>query len=187
MLIYQLLHDPVTRTNTSIPFVVLVTDDVPQHKRDRLVSDGASVVKVEHITFNWMKPGRERWKYVMDKLRVFELTQFEKILLLDADHVVVKGLDAIFDDPAAAVFPNQGKPGAVLEDEGPQPSHYVMAANSGPFHPNHTYPTTRGNHLNPGFVVLQPSIVMFNHYMTVGAIEGRLKLFTGTKLMEPCA
>lgn len=28
MLIYQLLHDPTTRTNNSYPFVVLVTKDV---------------------------------------------------------------------------------------------------------------------------------------------------------------
>lgn len=40
---------------------------------------------------------------VMDKLHVFELVDFKKILLLDTDIVIVKPLDTIFDEAAADV------------------------------------------------------------------------------------
>ena len=42
-LAYQLLHAPETRTNSSIPFIVLATEDVAPHKLDRLRLDGATV------------------------------------------------------------------------------------------------------------------------------------------------
>ena len=71
MLIYQLLHDPETRTNTSIPFLVLVTEDVSQDKRDRLTKDGATVIEIGEIVFDWIKPRRSRWKHVIDNLNVF--------------------------------------------------------------------------------------------------------------------
>jgi alpha-N-acetylglucosamine transferase len=173
MLIYQLLHDPITRTNTSIPFVVLVTADVPQEVRERFVKDGASVLEVGGINFDWIKPGRERWAHVMDKLHVFELVQYEKVLLLDADHVIVKPLDGIFQDPATEIVPNLGNPEYVQADEAAQPAQYLMAGNSGPGQIEHPYPAPRGERLNAGFVILHPSIDMYNHYMSVAAIEGR--------------
>lgn len=43
-LVYQLLHAPKTRTNTSIPFVVLATTDIPEHKLERLRKDGAQIL-----------------------------------------------------------------------------------------------------------------------------------------------
>jgi hypothetical protein len=74
MMIYQLLHDPETRTNNSYPFVVLVTKDICQYsllslegfkelttyyiaerKKNRLVKDGAEVIVVEKLSLEWAK------------------------------------------------------------------------------------------------------------------------------------
>jgi alpha-N-acetylglucosamine transferase len=173
MLIYQLLHDPETKTNTSIPFIVLVTAEVPQSKRDQLTHDGATVLQVEEIQFDWIKPGRPRWKHVMDKLHVFELIQFEKILLLDSDIVVTKRLDNLFDEVEANVLPNLGDPSKVRDDEAPQPFQYLMAGNSGPSKIDHPYPSPRGDRLNAGFVLFKPSLEIYQYYMSVAAIEGR--------------
>jgi hypothetical protein len=52
MLIYQFLHAPDTRTNTSIPFIVLVSEDVPQESRAQLTSEGAIVKEVEHLKYD---------------------------------------------------------------------------------------------------------------------------------------
>lgn len=109
----------------------------------------------------------------MDKLHVFELIQYEKVLLLDSDHVVVKSLDGVFQDPATDELPNLGMADHIRDDEGVQPLTYIMAGNSGPREAPHPYPAERGNRLNAGFVVLKPSIAMFNHYMAVASIEGR--------------
>jgi alpha-N-acetylglucosamine transferase len=173
MLIYQLLHDPTTKTNNSIPFIVLVTENVPEEDRSRLIRDGASIVEVSPIKIDWIKPGRERWANVMDKLHVFELIQYEKILLLDADHVIAKPLDGVFEDSATEILANLRKPEHTLDDEGPQPDTFMMAGNSGPYEADHLYPAPRGDRLNAGFIVLHPSIEMFNHYMTVASIKGR--------------
>ena len=60
-------------------------------------------MEMSPLSFDWIKPGRERWMRVMDKLHVFELVDFKKILLLDTDIVIVKPLDTIFDEAAADV------------------------------------------------------------------------------------
>lgn len=174
MLAYQLLHDPETRTNTSIPFVVLVSPGVPQEKRDRLTSEGAIVVEFPSINMEWMKPGRERWKHVMDKLNVFQLTQFDKVLLLDSDIVVFKRLDGVFQDPATEIMQNLGMEENIKDDEGTQPQAYLMAADTSPVGgSNHKWPAERTGPLNAGFVVIHPSLEVFNHYIAVAKIEGR--------------
>lgn len=175
MLLYQLLHDPETRTNTSIPFVVLVSSDVPKKNRDILKSEGAIVKEVETLHFDWIKPGRERWSHVMDKLHVFELVEYEKILLLDTDIVVTQRIDDIFNDPAANPTQTINDPKNVRDDEAPQPDTYIMAGNCGPTKANHPYPSERGNRLNAGFVILKPSHEMYKHYVSVASIEGRFR------------
>ncbi|RDW82817.1 glycosyltransferase family 8 protein [Coleophoma cylindrospora] len=177
MLIHSLLHDATTKTTSNIPFIVLVTPEITQEARRRLTKDGAHVVEVSPLKFDWIKPGNKRWEHVMDKLHVFELIQYEKVLLLDSDHVVVKPLDGIFQDPATDDTSNLGKVENIRDDEGVQPSTYVMAGNSGPREAPHPYPSERGRRLNAGFVVLKPSIKMYKHYLAVSSIEGR---FPGT-------
>lgn len=175
MLMYQLLHNPETRTNTSIDFVVLVQKDVPQKNRKQLTMEGAIVKEVEDVKFDWIKPGRDRWAHVMTKLRVFQLVEYEKVLLLDCDIVVTQRLDAIFDDPAAQVAENLGDTEKIMDDEAPQPSTYLMAGNCGPTpaRPEGLWPGFRGNRLNAGFVILQPSEKMYQHQYSVASIEGR--------------
>lgn len=174
MLIYQLLHDPDTRTNTSIPFIVLTTPGLAAWKRTLLTAEGARVVEYPPITTSWMQPGRARWKHVMSKLNVFHLTQFSKVLLLDSDIVVFKRLDGIFSEPETTIQENRGVAENALPDEGSQPTRYLMAADSSPLGgDNHPYPAPRSGILNAGFVVIHPSEQVLSHYLTVASIEGR--------------
>lgn len=75
MLIYQLLHDPETRSKANIPFIVLVTAAIEMKKREQLELDGATVIQVPSLKFNWIKPGRPRREHVLDKLHVFTFTK----------------------------------------------------------------------------------------------------------------
>jgi len=175
MQIYQLLHDPRTRTLQNIPFVVLVSPGVNQSKRLRLHNEGAMVVEFPQINIATVHPGRDRWKRVMDKLNVFKLTQFEKVLLMDSDIVIFARLDGVFDDPAAATLQiNRGDPSKAASDEGPQPQIYLMAANCSPKRREKgVWPPEKNGVLNAGFVVIHPSEEMFEHYIRVVSIEGR--------------
>ena len=49
------MHSPKTRTNTFIPFVVLITDDVSVRKRARLENDGAVLIEIDKVlTPDWV-------------------------------------------------------------------------------------------------------------------------------------
>ncbi|KAI9729516.1 MAG: hypothetical protein M1818_008488 [Claussenomyces sp. TS43310] len=174
ILIYQLLHDPATRTNNSYPFVVLVTEDVAPSKRDRLERDGAQVIVVKKLALNWAKV-RKQWQDVLTKLRLFELVQYDKILFLDSDTLITRRMDGIFQDEAAFVQKNLGSTDSKVAppDEGPQPSTYLFAGNAGSGGFDHTYPPVKGNNLNAGCFVFRPSIELFNYYIALAQIEDR--------------
>ncbi|KAK4692320.1 hypothetical protein P7C71_g4859, partial [Lecanoromycetidae sp. Uapishka_2] len=175
VLAYQLLHQPSTRTNTSIPLVVICTDDVKPSKIERLEQDGATVVVVEKLHQEWMKPGRDRWRDMLSKLRMLELTQYEKLLFMDSDMVLAKRMDSIFDDPTTATqTPNAG---LAVEDEAPLPKEYIFSAQTYMAQRDHPWPMPPGDSFSGGFFLLRPSISMFNYYMKIASIPERFDSF----------
>ncbi len=42
---------------------------------------------------------KERWNYTFEKLNVFELTEFKKIVFLDSDLFITKNIDELFEKP----------------------------------------------------------------------------------------
>jgi alpha-N-acetylglucosamine transferase len=87
VLTYQIIHNPRTRSKSKIPLLVLVTPQVPHYKHSVLASEGAIVVSIEPIrpSHNWLTPLSSRWEDQFSKLRVFGMTQYERILYLDSD------------------------------------------------------------------------------------------------------
>lgn len=181
LLAYQLLHAPETRSNKSVPFIVLVSPDVKHEKRARLTKDGATVVEADYITEDWIVTENANWKDVMTKLRLWEMTDYERICFLDGDTVLTRPLDGIFDDPAVRVYDTKDNEAEAKSDEGKQPKTYSFAGQPEMMH-NHTYPPSEEHHdypninyLNAGFFVLQPSIEMFEYYRRIMQIENRFK------------
>ncbi|GAB7352276.1 hypothetical protein MBLNU459_g2736t1 [Dothideomycetes sp. NU459] len=177
---YQLMHQPETRTRADIPFVVLVTEDISQEKRDRLEKDGATVIEVEYLRAqsDWIVGEMPEWRDVMTKLRAWELTQYSRVLFLDGDMLLLKNLDGVFDDPMTQ-FRAPNKDVSYPLDEGELTHDYVMASmpEANPFH---TYPPTAANkdfkdidYFNAGFFVFAPSKEVYNHYKRVMDLEGR--------------
>ncbi|KAK4690115.1 hypothetical protein P7C71_g6609, partial [Lecanoromycetidae sp. Uapishka_2] len=172
VLAYQLLHDPDTGTNTSIPFVVLATPDISASKLDRLRADGATVKVIEKLTESWIKPGLERWRDVLSKLRILELTEYEKVLCLDADMYITRRLDGIFTDPTTE--PRLSLPEKAIEDEGPLPNPYMLSAQTYMEGRVHPYPPPTGQDtFGVGFFLCKPSIAMFNYYLRLSKIKDR--------------
>ena len=171
VLAYQLLHAPRTCTNTSIPFVVLATPDIPESKLERLRKDGATVKVIERISESWMKPGLQRWRDMMSKLRVLELTQFEKVLFMDADMYIADRMDGIFTDPTAE--PLVSKSELAIDDEDPLPETYIFSAQQYMEGRVHPYPPPAGDYFSGGFFLCQPSMVTFNYYLAIAKIKDR--------------
>ncbi|UPX12083.1 uncharacterized protein EKO05_0002656 [Ascochyta rabiei] len=177
LLAYQLIHASETRSNTSIPFIVMVTKTVSEAKKDRLQRDGAIVVVVEDLVADWIAgrdPINPRFKDVMTKLRLWELTQFDRICLIDGDTVLMENIDGVFGDPAVNTRTTLDKPNAIRDDEAPQPTEYAFASTAEP-KINHDFPPSEEkqqyqfgpNYLNSGFIVFQPSTDMFAYYVSL--------------------
>lgn len=187
ILIYQILHAPETRSQRRIPFVALVTEEVSERKRRRLQKDGAIVRVVKRIHGDgWEDAILAHWTDVLTKLRLWELTNYDRIAFIDADTILAKPIDGVFDDPAVA----EQKTATLLnqvddiqlaaEDEGASllPSTYLFAAIT-QVAPLHSFPPTistssfpNTNYLNAGFMVLRPSRAVFEYYISLTKLPG---------------
>lgn len=173
VLTYQLLHSARARTNNSIPFLVIVTSDVQPHKRARLVADGATVVEVEKLNASWVHPGADRWRDVLSKLRLFQLTQYKKICFIDADMLVTERLDGVFDDPATDLLRTKQEPTYFRDDEATLPPSYMFAGKADAFGYDHDIPPRPSDYLNSGFYVFAPSVALFDYYISLLKIPDR--------------
>ncbi|RDL40126.1 Nucleotide-diphospho-sugar transferase [Venustampulla echinocandica] len=172
ILSYQLQHDKSTCTRHSIPFLVLTTPGVLPWKREQLSREGAIIVQVQKVDSSWASPGHERWHDVMAKLRVFELTDYDRVAFMDADTFLLKSLDGIFEDPAAQPKKTQHK-SEVRPDEEQLPDQYVFATSAEVTHTTHVYPPIPMSYFNAGLFVLGPSAELFRYYTSLFKVADR--------------
>ena len=169
---YQLLHSRQTGTSSFIPFLILVTPDVPEWKRSNLTDEGALIVEVDKLDTKRMTPLFDRWRDVMVKLRLFQLTEYDRILFLDADTFLLKSLDGVFWD--SAVKPRNTKSVAkVMSDEAGLPDSYLFATLPEVQNKIHSYPPVRISYFNAGFFLFSPSKKLFNYYISLLELERR--------------
>ncbi len=95
------LHKSLMDTNTQIPFFALVPDTASKTFVDRLEKSGISVLKTENFSDNIMSRENKMsyWKETIFKLKIFDLVQFDKIVFLDSDMMILRNLDSLFDCP----------------------------------------------------------------------------------------
>ncbi|KAF2810940.1 nucleotide-diphospho-sugar transferase, partial [Mytilinidion resinicola] len=181
LLVWQLLHNEKTRTTNNIDVVVVVTPDVSESRIWRLKKDGAIVKHIEFVHGNndgWLHPSESRWSDIMSKLRVWQLTEYSRILMLDSDMVLQRPLDGIFDEPGAQIMPTLTNVTA-KDDEPDLPENYLLASFGETFNEDHGYPPDWDHGLKKygkfcaGFFILKPSETIFNYYKALLDIEGR--------------
>ncbi|GME36096.1 Glycosyl transferase family 8 [Neofusicoccum parvum] len=174
VLTYQLLHAESTRIrNSSIDFLVLVTSEVSQQKVDQLTRDGAKVIRAEDIPLSWwISTGVQRWKDQFTKLRLLEMTQYSRVLFLDADTLLTGHIDPIFQEPDA-VQPARTRldlTSQIAADEAPVPARYVFCARSDNAlagERDHPFPPARTEQFSAGFWLAAPSRELFAQLMSV--------------------
>ncbi|KAL9623998.1 MAG: hypothetical protein Q9160_001751 [Pyrenula sp. 1 TL-2023] len=176
MLAYQLLHAPETRTQRSIPFIVLASEEIPQQRRDRLAAMGATVIPIEVLgPTEWMtKQGKieGRFKFMFTKLRAWDvLKKFSRVVFMDGDTVLMKPLDAVFDDPASQFQSTSLE--NLPPDEALPPSNYVLGSMPETSGSHPTPPTlenggfTDPEYFNAGFFVFSPNPMLFQYYASI--------------------
>lgn len=177
ILIWQLVHNPDTRTKHDV--VVMVTPSVSQSRRDRLTKDGAIVYPVEFLhteNDSWIQPEQHRWDDVMTKMRVWQMTQYSRILMLDGDTMLRSSLDGVFDDPGAQILATKS-PASVnytaLPGEAALPSTYLLASLTEVWDSTHSFPPGEGTglkdigYMNAGFFLLAPSLDAYDYYLSL--------------------
>lgn len=169
VLAYQLLHQPSTRRRQGTPFVVIVPPHVSEMRRQILREEGATVVPVDLLVPpNWAaRPMEDRWIDQFAKLRMFAMTEYDRILYMDSDTLLTRPLDDIWEEEVVRI-PRETK---TRSSEGylDLPASFVLAGaadneRSGRERPT---PVTPHSRLNAGFLVFKPDKHLFEYYMTI--------------------
>jgi alpha-N-acetylglucosamine transferase len=183
MLTYQLLHAEQTRIKAEhreyIDWVVGVGQRVEEWKRRQLMKDGAVVVEIKDIPLEpGFTAGEPRWQHVMNKLRLFEWTEYERVLFIDADMVLQAPLDDLLYS-RDSVHPRLTDHSQKKDHEPPLPSKYVMVARpdiaymDGHNHKFPDDPAMTSDYLNAGFWLIAPDKMMFDFIVGIINLENR--------------
>jgi alpha-N-acetylglucosamine transferase len=180
IVIWQLLHNPSTKTTNGADVFVMVTPDVSASRIERLKKDGVKIRPVEVVhtpNDHWVVPEQPRLVAMMAKLRLWEMTEYSRILFLDSDFVLRSSLDGVFDDPGTQRMRTLDKATSnftQLEGEAPLPETYLLASLPETSDSNHDFPPTNiatPQYMNGGFFMLAPDLVMFEHMKSLMDIE----------------
>lgn len=84
------------------PLVIMATDTLPASSRDVLERSGLRIIDVNHISpaegqHSGFDTSFNRFNDAWTKLAVFGLTEFEKVILIDSDMLVLQSMDELFD------------------------------------------------------------------------------------------
>jgi glycogenin glucosyltransferase len=104
----EVLGKSLEASGSTVPRVAMVTADISAEGRGRLTAQGWALRDVEPIA----NPTPDkllvfpRFAAVFTKLRTWELTEFDRVVLLDADTLVLKNVDDLFERPGFAAGPD---------------------------------------------------------------------------------
>ena len=95
------LNESLRRTGTRYPLLVVLSCDTPQNVETTLVSRNIKVFRLKgslkipdiHRTSNG------HWGNTFDKIQLFGLTDYEKLVYVDSDMMVLQNIDELFEKP----------------------------------------------------------------------------------------
>lgn len=135
----RVLEESLKRTNTKIPFFVVVPNDINYEIIMELEKSKIKILQTSPFDkkITNRKNKVDYWKNTFFKLKVFDLTMFDKIVFLDSDMVVFKNLDKLFSC-----------------------SHMSAVAAGNEFHKEWT-------RLNSGLMVIEPNHNDYLHLLSI--------------------
>jgi alpha-N-acetylglucosamine transferase len=131
-------------TQPKHPFHLLITPNLSKETMDLLETSKIKLIKITPIKNPILDDPNDRRYYNYSKLNMWSLTQFEKIVYLDADMIVLHNIDELFE------------------------KKNMSSTNSGGWLPD----KKDWKEMNSGLIVLEPSTTLFEHMKSqVGQIE----------------
>jgi len=104
----EVLGRSLAESGTRVPRFVMATPDVSARARSTLLQQGWEIVDVDPIESPSSKTAQiyPRFALAFTKLRAFGLEIFDKLVNLDADTVVLRNIDDLFERPGFAAAPD---------------------------------------------------------------------------------
>lgn len=91
------LNENLKHFNSKYDLLCLINEDLPDYILEVLDYFGIKYRVCKKIEFKNVNEDNPYWIYTFDKLNVFSLTEFEKIVYLDTDLLITKNVDELFD------------------------------------------------------------------------------------------
>jgi glycogenin glucosyltransferase len=95
------LNHSLRQTGTSYPLLVAVSADMDPSVDARLKEQGMDVLRLPPSLAlpRAIKDKSGHWGHTFDKLHLFDLTEFSKLVYLDSDMMILTNIDELFDKP----------------------------------------------------------------------------------------
>lgn len=98
------------------PLYCVLSVSVDDEVQKELEQEGIRCIRLAHAAVdgnvNPEGQGFSHWNFTFDKLQIWGLTQFEKIVFLDSDMLIVNNIDELFErEPFSAVCADSSYPG----------------------------------------------------------------------------
>ncbi|KAL6982897.1 UDP-glucuronate:xylan alpha-glucuronosyltransferase 2 [Sarracenia purpurea var. burkii] len=101
------LAQSLLQTGTKRDLILLVDNSISVPKREALASAGWKIRLIERIR-NPLAEKRSYNEYNYSKFRLWQLTDYDKIIFIDSDIVVLRSLDILFNFPQMSATGNDG-------------------------------------------------------------------------------
>lgn len=92
------------KVNSEYNLVTLVNGNISEKSKQILKDNDIEIIETESFKVpEWIKNKNSKnhanWSYTFDKLMIFELTQYDKLVFLDSDMYIRNNIDELFDRP----------------------------------------------------------------------------------------
>ncbi|XP_074303226.1 putative UDP-glucuronate:xylan alpha-glucuronosyltransferase 5 [Silene latifolia] len=99
------LATSILQTNTTKDLIVLVDHTISNHSIKGLQVAGWKIKRIKRIRNPRAKANAyNEWNY--SKLRVWQLTDYHKVMFIDSDFIILQNIDHFFDYPQLSASPN---------------------------------------------------------------------------------
>ena len=158
------LAQSLRMSGTKYEMICLHTPDVPSWPHRSLLRRFWNLRGVEYVEAaqELFSADRDssRFRYVFTKLHVFNLTDYEKVLMLDTDTLVLQNIDDLFDLPAPAAMRRGMNKDVQLRHGDPIDGQDFFANDHA------EWPWSQGTGINAGVMLLEPSIYTYKRMMS---------------------
>ncbi len=98
-----ILNENLKELHSKYPLLCLINDSISEKTIQTLEYFNISYQKIEQISYETEDEEHPHWRFTFDKLNVFSLTKFEKIVVLDVDILILQNIDSLFEFPTPSM------------------------------------------------------------------------------------